>query len=866
MALITGNNFNNILEGTLSDDMIAGGAGDDKIDGLTGIDTAWYSGALAGYRFSSVGGRLIVQDAVPADGSDGRDSLQHMEKLQFSNAQLQVVGEQQVFATTEGLAFDSAVSKLEGGGHVVVWTAENPATESLDMMMQRFDAYGQKVGAETVVTSTPTGTEENTGVTGLKDGGFVVTWQVFDDNTADVNVFARRYDAAGTPTGIAFQVNSTTSNEQADPAVIALDNGGFVVAWLSYGQDLAGTYGIYMRRYNADGTFGAETRVNTATAGDQFEPAMASLSDDRFVVAFRGPDADGTGVLARVFNGSGLITSDFAVNVTTTGYQSAPAVSGLADGGFVVSWSSDGQDGSTYGIYARLFNTDGMATSGEFLVNERTLGQQKLSAVAGLADGSFVVAWQADAQDGSASPSTAIVARRFDAQGNAMGDEFVVNNHVTGEQAVPAIAALDDGGYVITWESPTPDALGMGIYSQTFDADGNAQGMKLTGSALADVITLADGEQLTVDGAGGNDTLNGSAATDALLGGEGNDVLNGNAGDDLLDGGAGADRMTGGLGNDTYVVDSAADVIVEAAGGGTDSVLSSVTRALGANEENLTLTGSSAINGTGNAFGNILYGNGAANVLNGLGGADIMAGGYGDDVYVVDNAFDFVSEGASAGTDRVDAGVTFTLGDNLENLTLTGTAAINGTGNGLNNNIVGNAAGNVIDGLDGQDNINGMAGNDTLNGGAANDILTGGLGNDIITGGTGSDEMNGGAGNDQYKGDAGDGADKFIFDTALSATTNVDTIQSFVAGQDEIRLDKTIFTALGDAGIDLTPAMFRSGAGVNAAADADDRIIYNTTTGDLYYDSNGSAAGGMTKFAVIENKPPLSASDFFLTE
>jgi Ca2+-binding RTX toxin-like protein len=320
----------------------------------------------------------------------------------------------------------------------------------------------------------------------------------------------------------------------------------------------------------------------------------------------------------------------------------------------------------------------------------------------------------------------------------------------------------------------------------------------------------------------GDQTINGTAGVDSLLGGTGNDTLNGLGGNDTLNGGLGNDTQVGGAGNDTYVVDSASDVVTELANEGTDTIQSSVTiAALAANVENLTLTGTTAINGVGNALANILVGNGANNVLNGddgndtlngFGGNDTLngglgndtqVGGAGNDTYVVDSASDVVTELTNEGTDTIQSSVTIAaLAANIENLTLTGTTAINGTGNALANTIIGNTANNTLAGGDGNDTLDGGVGNDTLQGGLGNDIYivdaagdivteaasagtdevrtaltsytlgtevenltyTGtaafaGTGNglaNLIVGGAGNDTLNGGSGNDTLVGNLGD--------------------------------------------------------------------------------------------------------------
>ncbi|NHZ81452.1 hypothetical protein F2P44_19540 [Massilia sp. CCM 8695] len=264
-------------------------------------------------------------------------------------------------------------------------------------------------------------------------------------------------------------------------------------------------------------------------------------------------------------------------------------------------------------------------------------------------------------------------------------------------------------------------------------------------------------------------TLTGSAAADILTGKSNNDTLYGLGGDDKLDGGLGADTLVGGAGNDSYVVDQVGDVVTESAAAGTDTVHSSVSYSLPLNVEHLTLSGGAALNATGNTLNNTLTGNAGANVLNGGAGGDVMIGNGGDDIYYVDSTSDVVTESANGGVDQLFSSVNRTLSANLEVLTLTGTLAVNGSGNSGNNLIQGNSVANALNGLAGFDLLFGGAGNDALSdnsteanlfsGGSGADSLTGGAANELFIGGVGNDSVNVQGGVDLHAFNRGDGQD-----------------------------------------------------------------------------------------------------------
>ncbi|MEO7239950.1 MAG: calcium-binding protein, partial [Sphingomicrobium sp.] len=403
--------------------------------------------------------------------------------------------------------------------------------------------------------------------------------------------------------------------------------------------------------------------------------------------------------------------------------------------------------------------------------------------------------------------------------------------------------------------------------------DGADQLTNVEAIAFADMtLTLSGGggpPGVTILGTAGNDLISTTSAPagqpKATIN---NDIIYGLGGADTLDGGGGADALYGGSGNDIFVVDNVFDRAVEDSSpgiddGGTDLVKSSVSFALGAFVENLTLTATTAIDGTGNALVNKLIGNTAANVLHGGAGndtlqgvagndslygdagndtldggsgADTLFGGAGDDTYLIDNAGDVVSEQVAPGVDAggvdiVKSSVTATLGQFFENLTLTGSAAIDGSGNDLANKLVGNTGSNAL---------HGGNGNDTIGGGAGNDVLWGEAGLDTLTGGT--------------------GADTFMLFAPVAG--NQDKVVDFTRTQgDKIGLVGSDF-GLSAGALD---ASHLSTTGVVTSAAGVGQLVYNPSTKVLMWDADGSGGAAGITLATFGSGVTLTASDFIVT-
>jgi Ca2+-binding RTX toxin-like protein len=407
-------------------------------------------------------------------------------------------------------------------------------------------------------------------------------------------------------------------------------------------------------------------------------------------------------------------------------------------------------------------------------------------------------------------------------------------------------------------------------------------GATVYGDDNDNTLTATGNKSNTISGRGGNDIIKG---------GGGDDLLEGGAGDDSLNGQEGADDMFGGTNNDTYVVDNAGDTVTEYVGEGQDEVQSSITYSLGDNVENLQLTGTGHISGTGNALENVITGNSGNNVLDGGEQIDTMSGGGGNDTYFVDHNEDQAIEFADAGYDRVNASVDYELGDNIERLSLTGSDNIDGTGNDLDNIITGNSGNNVMDGGLGTDSMSGGQGDDAYVVDDIGDVVSEGrgagqdevrssisyvLGNNVedltltgsdnidgtgnaldntIVGNSGDNMINGGLGSDILTGNGG--SDAFVF---TSPNDGVDEITDFTVGEDMCWLDQSNFAGLS-LGLLSADALVIG----TDASDSDDRVVYDDTTGDLFFDTDGVGGSDQLLFASLASGLSLSNTDFFVT-
>ena len=331
-------------------------------------------------------------------------------------------------------------------------------------------AQGSPVGPEFRVNTYTPGNEFGASVSSDALGNFVVVWQSSGQDGSLTGIYGQRYAASGVPLGPEFRVNTYTTSNQFTSALAADAAGGFVAVWTSQLQD-GSNFGIYGQRYAGTGApAGTEFRVNTATTGSQFVPAVAAAPAGDFVVVWMGPDGSDYGISGQRYSSAGApVGSEFRVNTFTIAYQATATLAADPTGGFVVVWASDGQDGSAYGVFGQRYAATGAPLGPEFRVNTFTTGNQVGPEVGTDGAGNFVVVWQSTLQDGDGA---GVFGQRYAASGAPTGGEFRVNSTTTSDQMRPVVALDSSGNFVVAWQSAGQDGSASGVFGQRFDAAG----------------------------------------------------------------------------------------------------------------------------------------------------------------------------------------------------------------------------------------------------------------------------------------------------------------------------------------------------------------------------------------------------------
>jgi hypothetical protein len=349
---------------------------------------------------------------------------------------------------------------------------------SLLLMISQWTLAQQPItlGDEFRVNAYSVGDQKAPATASNLDGRTVIAYQSAELDGDGDGIFLQLYDEHDNQVTGEIPVNTFNTGNQRDPAVAMDLEGNFVVVWASNGQD-GDKWGVFGQLFASDGTkIGNEFPVNTYTTDTQQAPAVAMNAEGTFVVVWEsdGQDGSGLGVYGQRFNASGnKLSGEFRVNTTTFVGQLAPAVSMNTNGHFVVVWTRGSLLSSGSDIYAQRFDAQGNFLGGEFLVNTYTDNVQSNPDIDANLAGDFVVVWESSSQDGSLY---GVYGQQFKSDGTKTGSEFPVNSFTTNDQEHPAVAMDPSGSFTVTWESDGQDGSGEGIYGQRFTSGGNYLG------------------------------------------------------------------------------------------------------------------------------------------------------------------------------------------------------------------------------------------------------------------------------------------------------------------------------------------------------------------------------------------------------
>ena len=358
------------------------------------------------------------------------------------------------------------------GNYVVTWQSNGQDGSGWGVYARQYNSAGVPQGNEFQVNTYTRGDQFVPHVAMDSVGNFAIIWESYLQDGDRYGIYGQRFDSAGTPLGSEFRVNTTTIYGQHDAFIAMTPNGNFVVVWGSILQD-GSVEGIYGQRYDSGGVpIGGEFQVNTYTPDTQKQPTVAIDDNGNFVVTWEsfGQDGSGWGIYAQRFDVAGMPQgSEFRVNNTTSGDQFEGKVRMTPTGEFVITWSSYGQDGSGWGVYAQRYDAAGVPQGNEFQVNTYTKGDQNSANLSITSNGNFLIVWQSRSQDGS---GLGCFGRLYNSAGTPLSGEFQLNTYTSGDQSLP-FAAMDASGNIYTVWSSRQDGYGWGVFGKRYDANGN---------------------------------------------------------------------------------------------------------------------------------------------------------------------------------------------------------------------------------------------------------------------------------------------------------------------------------------------------------------------------------------------------------
>ena len=369
---------------------------------------------------------------------------------------------------------NAAIAMDAAGNFVVVWSSYLQDGSSNGVFAQLFDPNCGQLGEEFQINATSSGNQAEPVVAMDAAAGFVVSWQgpgLTEEDREDI--FAQRFDPNGSAAGGEFLVNSYTDGQQLLPCAAMNDDGTFIIVWESSNITTEGDKAIYGRLYDSNGVeFGAEFLVNAESAVCRY-PDVAADANGNFAVVWM-EDKSSNSIMGRLFDPNGMPRTD-TFDVSTIGFSSVtrPSIAMDDAGRFVVSWDGDPNLAGMDDIHARLYDPNGTPSGEQFLVNTTLTCAQQYPQAAMNGEGEFVIVWDCRI-DPNADNQRDIFGQRFSSSGELIGDEFQINTFELNDQRYPAVAINDAGRFVAVWQSQTQDGSRYGIFARPGPIIGSA--------------------------------------------------------------------------------------------------------------------------------------------------------------------------------------------------------------------------------------------------------------------------------------------------------------------------------------------------------------------------------------------------------